>query len=102
MSERVRRDSVDRCALLDVFVDHPAHAAGRDPRSLVIKKARLHVTLGFGAATEKNTTGFFEVVHQCLKRGFTKRDDTLLLAFAGNADKLLAKIDVLQIYVHKL
>ena len=54
VAQAVRRDVVDVGALLDVFVDHPADAAGGDPRALVIKETGLLVTLrSAGNCSEK-------------------------------------------------
>src|SRR5688500_9064050 len=99
MPQTMRRDIMDRRALLDVFFDHAADAPRRDPGPLVIQKARLHVAVRFGAVTQKYTSGFIEIMHQRLQRGLTERNDPLLLSFAENTDETRSEVDVLQIDV---
>jgi len=102
MAQRVRRDVMDRRALFDVLVDHPSDAASRDPSSLIIQEARLHVTISLGTIAEKHAACFIEIVHQRLQRRFAEWNYSLLLSFTKHTNESRTKIDILEIDVHEL
>ena len=63
MPQRVWRDVVNIGALFDVLINHPAYAPSRDPRTLIVQKNGLVVTLYGRAVIEKRRARCRQIMH---------------------------------------
>ena len=97
MPQAVRRDVVDSTHMLDVFVDHTADGAGRDPCALIVEKQSLRVAGRHRTIIKKSIAGLLDIQHHGLCSRFAERHDPLFPPFAGDANHSLAKIDIVDI-----
>jgi len=97
MSERVRRDfGVYIGAFFDVLINHSADRTSRDARALIIEKNGLIFSLIRRSVVEK-IVSHREPANERLQSQIVKRHDSLLAAFAGDADELALKINIFDI-----
>src|SRR5829696_4872896 len=93
MAQRVRADVVHSRADAYVLLNHPAHRARGNSRSLVVQKKRFLIPLRDWRVEEK-LVSHTQVVLNCVARRISKWHNSLLPPLSGYAYQLITEIYV--------